>query len=236
MVTLLDYTTAHFPNHTVVELKDPATPRPASAAGGNDSYRARVLNTPDSEPNRDKLYRGETDLLSEHTVIAHVVGEDDGVQMLHQMLAAHEPQRPVALMVRPAEASIVPADPEDSEGIVDLPNKRIGASSLLGGVGVGLAATVLIAVVNGSLAVALIAGTFAAILGGVIFGMLGGGGRHAGERAWSQPQAPGRNIVVVAAFADTESDATRVARLMEAMQPYEIRVVNSHGEWHTPNT
>ena len=66
--------------------------------------------------------------------------------------------------------------------------------------------------------------------------MLGGGDRHAGDRAWSQPQAPGRNIVVVAAFADTESDATQVARLMEAMRPYEIRVVNSRGDWHTPNT
>lgn len=231
MATLLDYTTSQFPNHTA-EVWD----RDGWTIQTHDTH---TTGSSSSNPvgGRERSGTSATDLvLTDHTVIAHVIGEQEGLELLQKMRDAEWPNRLGAVLVCPSEPTVVPTHPEDQEGVVDLPNTRIAASSLAGALLTGVVAVVVTLVVTGSPIQAAIVGTFAAIVGAVITGMLGGGGRHAGERAWGQPQVPGRSIAVVAAFADNEHEALDAARMMERTEPHDIRVVNAHGDWHSPNT
>lgn len=173
--------------------------------------------------------------LTSHTVVAHVVGTADAEQAAATMRVAVGRERVATVLVRPLEVSVVPDPQEDSNGILDLPNRRIGLAAAVGaitgavlGFGAGL--------IFSELAAAVIVAIFAAIIGAVVGAVAGGGARHASERAVSQPQAPGRDIAIVAAFLDDEYSAVELARIISAEdQEFDVRIVGTDGAWHAPN-
>lgn len=174
--------------------------------------------------------------LTDHTAVAHVVGSASGMELARRVKQAVPNANVAAVMVRPTEPSVVPAGGEDSEGVVDLPYRRIAAAGSIGAIAFGAGIGVVVGLVANSAVIGVILGAFAAILGGVIAAMVGGGGRYAGQRAWEQPHAPDRTVAVVAAFTGTEREAVAAARVMDEMDPYEVRIVAADGAWHTPNT
>ena len=173
--------------------------------------------------------------LTDHTAVAHVVGSANGAELARRIRQALPDADVAAVLVRPTDPSVVPDGGEDPQGVVDLPYRRVAAAAVVGAVIVGTVAGVLVGLIASSVATGLIVGVFAAILGGVIAAMTGGGGRFAGEHAWAQPHAPDRTVAVVAAFTTTERDAVAAARIMDEMDPYEVRIVSSNGAWHSPN-
>lgn len=174
--------------------------------------------------------------LTEHTAVAHVIGRDAGLDLARRIKTSLPSAEVGAVLVEPTEPTVVPEGGEDPEGMVDLPHRRLASAGLAGAVVVGLAIGIVTGLATDEAWVGVIVGAFAAIIGAVIATMASGGGRYAGERAWEQPHAPDRTIAVVAAFVDTEDDALGVARVMEAAQPFEVRIVNADGAWHSPNT
>jgi hypothetical protein len=199
MTTLLEYATAHFPNHVTEQT-------------------------------------GEDKPLTDHTAVAHVVGSANGIELVRRVQRALPQAAIAAVMVRPTEPTVVPEGREDPEGVVDLPHRRIAASGLIGAAVAGIAIGVVVGIVTESFFAGLIAGGFAAILGGVVSAIAGGGARYGGDRAWQQPHAPDRTVAVVAAFAESESEAIAAVRVMDQLDPYEVRIVASDGAWHSPNT
>jgi len=140
-----------------------------------------------------------------------------------------------AVMVRPTDPTVMPEGGEDREGVVDLPHRRLATAGIIGAVVAGLAVGLIVGFVADSAWVGVIVGVFAAILGGAISVIAGGGARYGGGRAWEQPHVPDRTVAVVAAFAANEHDALAAARVMDEMNPYEVRIVASNGAWHSPN-
>lgn len=179
--------------------------------------------------------RGDMTLTS-HTVVAHVVGLNDGLaiaQRVHEVL----PEVHLgSVMVFPTQPTVANTGGEDPEGVVDLPRRRVITSGVVGGLVIGGVAGIVVGFVSGSVATGVIIGLFAAALGAVAAAMVGGGGRYGGDRAWEQPQAPDRTITVVAAFTVTERDALEAARVMETLDPFEVRIVSVDGAWHSPAT
>ena len=175
-------------------------------------------------------------VLTDHTAVAHVVGSANGIELVRRVQSALPQADVAAVMVRPTDQSVVPDGEEDREGVVDLPFRRIAVSGLVGAVVAGAAIGVVVGITADSFVVGLIVGVFAAILGGAVAAIAGGGARYGGDRAWEQPHAPDRTVAVVAAFADTESDAIAAARVMDQLDPYEVRIVAANGAWHSPNT
>jgi hypothetical protein len=179
--------------------------------------------------------RGDMTLTS-HTVVAHVVGLTDGMEMARRVRDVLPDTDVGSVMVHPTEPSVSNTGGEDPDGVVDLPRRRVVSSGIVGGVVVGAAVGVIVGLVSDSLATGVISGVFAAILGAVVAAMVGGGGRYAGNRAWEQPQAPDRTITVVAAFTRSEDEALDAARVMEMLDPFEVRIVSADGAWRSPNT
>ena len=173
--------------------------------------------------------------LTSHTVVAHVVGTAAAAQVEATMQGAVGHDRVATVLIRPVEVSVLPDPQEDSDGTFDLPPRRIGVAAAAGavvgailGFGVGLAVATATS--------AVILAVFAAVVGGVLGAVSGGGARHASNRAVSQPQAPGRNIAIVAAFLDDEDSAIDLARIVSANdQQFDVRIVGSNGAWHAPN-
>ena len=237
MATLLDYTSTEFPNHTVevwhpdgwtMPVRDVS--RPTRQPGANTPSRPVTPVPPASSGSSSD----SVDLpLVDHTVVAHVLGADATISLLERMRAAGW-DRTAAVLVCPADPSVVPHGDEDRQSANDLPDRRwiltaaIGA--VIGAIGAGLAAGFL----ADAVAAGIVAGGFGAILGAVVGAMLGGLGRHAGERAWSQPHAPGRTMGVVATFAEDEVRASEAVRVMERAAPHDLRLVSSSGAWRAP--
>ncbi|MCU1360822.1 MAG: hypothetical protein JWN99_2111 [Ilumatobacteraceae bacterium] len=178
---------------------------------------------------------GDTEL-TDHTAVAHVVGSANGIELARRIRQALPTADVGAVMVRPTDPTVVPNGGEDPNGVVDLPARRVATAGAFGGVGLGIAAGIVVGLVTSSAVIGVIVGVFAAIIGSVIAGMIGGGGRYAGDHAWDQPHAPDRTVAVVAAFTENERDAVAAARIMDALDPYEVRIVAADGAWHTPNT
>jgi len=174
--------------------------------------------------------------LTDHTAVAHVVGAANGKAMARRVQQALPQAGVGAVMVRPTEPTVVAEGGEDPEGVVDLPIRRVALSGVVGAVLAGVVIGVLVGISRDSLWVGLVVGVFAAILGAVVAFMLSGGSRFGGERAWEQPNVPDRTVAVVAAFAATEREAIAAARVMDELDPYEVRIVTSDGAWHSPNT
>jgi hypothetical protein len=187
-------------------------------------------------PNHVTDQAGADKPLTDHTAVAHVVGSANGMELARRVQQALPQAEVSAVMVRPTDQTVVADGNEDPEGVVDLPHRRIAASGIVGGVIAGVAIGVIVGLVVDSLATGLIVGVFAAILAGAVSAIAGGGARYGGDRAWEQPHAPDQTVAVVAAFATTEQDAIEAARVMDELDPYEVRIVASDGAWHSPNT
>jgi len=173
--------------------------------------------------------------LTSHTVVAHIVGTEDAAQVEATMKGAVGQGRVATVLIRPVDVSVLPDPLEDSDGTFDLPNRRLGVAAAAGA-GVGAMLGFGIGLILSTAAAAVIIAVFAAVVGGVVGAVSGGGARHAGERAVSQPQAPGRNIAIVAAFLEDEDRATELARIISATdQQFDVRIVGTNGAWHAPN-
>jgi hypothetical protein len=183
-------------------------------------------------------WRGEGPdlLLQTHTLVVHVVGVRPAAAVL--ALAEHEvgDDHVGAVIVRPHEPTVWPTHPEDTDGVFDLPMRRIGVS-MLAGAGAGLVLGLLVGALAGAGHIgALVIGGFAAVVGGTVGGVAGGGARHAAERATTQPQAAGHDLAIVAAFLDDEQAATSLARAVaDTEQQYDMRIVGIDGRWHVPD-
>jgi hypothetical protein len=171
--------------------------------------------------------------LTEHTVVSYVVGTRDGLDLLNSFRRSAPTARVAALAVRPSEPTVVPTTHEDRDGVIDLPTRRVAMSGIAGALIVGVVFTIGSLAITHSGVVAAIVGVFTAIIGAAI-GTIIAGGRLAGQRATSQPRAPGERITVVAAFLDDEDSAASLARSVDAAAEYEVRIVNRAGGWHSP--
>jgi hypothetical protein len=174
--------------------------------------------------------------LTDHTAVAHVVGSANGMELVRRVRQALPQADVAAVMVRPTEPTVVADGAEDPEGVVDLPYRRIAASGVVGALVAGVAIGAAVGITSQSAVAGVIVGMFAAILGAVVAAMASGCGRFGGNRAWEQPHVPDRTVAVVAAFATSEQDALAATRVMDQLDPYEVRIVTADGAWHTPDT
>ena len=173
--------------------------------------------------------------LTDNTVVSFVVGTGAGIDLL-QAFRESAPDVPVvALEVRPSEPTIVPTDGEDPDGVVDLPARRVVAHVAIGIIAIGILGALLSLLITDSAVAAVIAGVFGAAIGAFV-GAIIGGGRFAGQRATSQPRAPGETITVVAAFLDDPDSATSLATSVGPAAGYEVRIVDHAGGWRSPAT
>jgi hypothetical protein len=256
VTTLLDYARTEFPHHMVEIWRDdngaavahPRDVRPSGlgTAPSKGPNGTRVGDRPThSARHRSPSKSGRSSAaadaslaslrLVDRTVVAHVIGADAAVEMLRLLRAAGW-SRSAAVLVRPAAPRVVGRGQEDPQSVTDLPDRRVAAAAGLGAV-IGATALALIGIAVGDEAAAtVVVGAFGAILGATAGAMMGGLGRHAGERAWAQPHAPGRPIGVVAVFAEDERDVAESVDLMERADPHTVRVVNARGDWRAPLT
>lgn len=251
MATLLDYTHTEFPNHTLEVWHPDGWTMPVRPDHGDPDHgdpdhrdptdrRDREVGPPGQAASRRPPAAPPADggdlvglPLAEHTVVAHVIGADATISLLERMRAAGW-TRTAAVLVCPAEPSVVPQGDEDRESVTDLPDRRWLVAALVGGVIGGVAAGIVAGLIADAVAAGIIAGGFGAALGAVVGAMLGGLGRHAGDRAWSQPHAPGRTMGVVATFAEDERRALEAVRAMERADPHDLRLVSASGAWRAP--
>ena len=171
--------------------------------------------------------------LTDNTVVSFAVGSRAGLDLLSTYRRSAPDARVAAVTVKPTDPSVVPTEGEDADGVVDLPVRRIAAYIAIGLVTFGIVGAVVAALTTESGSTAVIAVVFAAIIGGII-GAIVGGSRLAGQRATSQPRAPGRNITVVAAFLEDEASAASLARSVGPAANYEVRIVDHDGGWRSP--
>jgi hypothetical protein len=173
--------------------------------------------------------------LTDNTVVSFVVGARDGLDLLNRFRQSAPNARVAAVEVRPTDATVVPTAGEDADGVVDLPARRVVASVGIGAVAVGVAGALLSYLFTSSVTSAVIVGVFGAMIGAAV-GAIVGGARMAGERATSQPRAPGKPITVVAAFLDDPASATSLATAVGPAADYEVRIVDHSGGWRSPPT
>jgi len=186
----------------------------------------------DTEPWGD---RTEQQLqLSSHTVVVHVVGTQDAAGVVATM-QRHTTDPVAAVVIKPVSPSVIPDEREDSDGVFDLPRRRV-VTAAAGGALLGGAASLVAGIIVGGLMTGLVLTLFGMAAGATVAAVWGGGARHASERAVSQPQAPGRNIAIVAAFLHDEGAAMALAQQVSAAdEQYDVRIVGPDGAWHAPN-
>ena len=173
--------------------------------------------------------------LTEHTVVSYVVGTRAGLDLLNTFRRSVPNAHLAALEVKPTDATVVSTTGEDRDGVMDLPVRRLVAWIVCGFLVFGLVALALSLVFTDSGVTAGVIGGFTAVVGALVGGIVGGS-RFAGERANSQPRAPGRSITVVAAFLDDDADAASLATSIGPAAGYEVRIVDNKGGWHSPAT
>jgi hypothetical protein len=176
-------------------------------------------------------------VLTDHTLVVHVVGVKDAAAVIGAAQQQVGGEHVAAIVVRRLQPSVLPKAEEDRDGLYDLPDRRLVAATAIGamlGLGMGFLAG---ALVGDSAWVALIAAAFFGVVGGTLGFVVGGGARHASNRAVSQPQVPGRDVAIVAAFLHDEAAAVGLAHtIADLQQQYDVRIVSADGAWHTPNT
>ena len=178
----------------------------------------------------------ENDLeLTDNTVVSYVVGSRAGLDLLNTVHRSAPRARVAAVEVRPSDPTVLPTLGEDTDGVVDLPTRRIAVDVIGGLVVVGLAAGIAAWAITGSGSTSGIAAAFGALIGAFVGAILGGA-RFAGQRANWQPRAPGRNITVVAAFLEDDASAASLARSIGPAADYEVRIVDHEGGWRSPGT
>ncbi|HEX3090250.1 MAG TPA: hypothetical protein VHQ23_16485 [Ilumatobacteraceae bacterium] len=180
--------------------------------------------------------RDSSDLeLTDNTVVSFVVGSRAGLDLLSSFRQSVPNSRVAAVTVKPTDPSVVPTGDEDGDGVVDLPVRRVAAYGVIGFVAVGVLGALIAAITTDSATSIAIAAVFAGIIGAIV-GAIVGGSRLAGQRATSQPRAPGRDITVVAAFLDDDASAASLARSVGPAANYEVRIVDHDGGWRSPGT
>jgi hypothetical protein len=171
--------------------------------------------------------------LTDNTVVSFVVGSRAGLDLLSTFRRSAPDARVAAVTVKPSDPTVVPTMGEDGSGVVDLPVRRVAAYVAIGIAVFGLIGLRIATLSSDSGVTIGIAGIFAAIIGGII-GAIVGGSRLAGERANSQPRAPGRSITVVAAFLEDDATAASLARSVGPAADYEVRILDHDGGWRSP--
>jgi hypothetical protein len=152
----------------------------------------------------DPIESDQGDLqLTDHTVVSYAVGRHAGDDLVRAYRESAPQARVAALRVRPTNATVLPTDHEDADGVLDLPMRRV-ATFVVGGF--------------------------------LVVGAIVGGSRFAGQRATTQPRAPGRTVTVVAAFLDDDASAAPLARAVGPAADYEVRIVDHQGAWRSPGT
>jgi len=183
----------------------------------------------------DPIESDQGDLqLTDHTVVSYAVGRHAGDDLVRAYRESAPQARVAALRVRPTNATVLPTDHEDADGVLDLPMRRVATFVVGGFLVVGAIATVL-AFVFGAGGKSWIIGVFAGVVGAIV-GAIVGGSRFAGQRATTQPRAPGRTVTVVAAFLDDDASAAPLARAVGPAADYEVRIVDHQGAWRSPGT
>jgi len=173
--------------------------------------------------------------LTDHTVVSYVVGTRAGLDLLKTFQRSVPKAHLAAVEVRPTDATVVPTLGEDRDGILDLPARRVAAWIVGGFLLLGLLGVAASLVFTDSGVTAGIIGGFMALVGAIVGGIVGGS-RFAGQRATSQPRAPGRSITVVAAFLDDDESASSLATSVGPAAGYEVRIVDHLGGWRSPAT
>lgn len=173
--------------------------------------------------------------LTSHTVVAHIVGTEAAAGVAATMQQHVGDERVAAVIVRPVEETVMPDEREDSNGVFDLPHRRVGIAAAVGAVA-GAALGFAVGAIVSTMTAALVIAFFGAAVGGALGAVSGGGARHASERAVSQPHAPGRHVAIVAAFLHDEAAASTLARtITDGGEQYDVRIVGVDGAWHAPN-
>lgn len=173
--------------------------------------------------------------LTDHTVVAQVLGVREGLDTVDHLRRTNNGVEVGAIIVRTTPPTVVPDQPEDTDGIVDLPERRLTGAAALGFV-IGAAGTMFATFNILPLAGAVICAVMIGLLGAFIASMFSGLGRFAGERATTQPNIPGRSLVVLGVFTDDEARAVKAVRQLEDRGIHDIRLVGRSGEWRSPST
>jgi hypothetical protein len=179
-----------------------------------------------------KQPRGQIDL-GQSVVAAQTVGEDAGLE-LYRRLRATADGGVVAADVLPVEPTVLPDAREDSEGVVDLPYRRVVVASAVGGLVAAVATGLVSLAVENAWSWPLAAwGLVLGAMVGAIFGSV----RLVGRRAGTQVHAPGELLTVVTVECGSEREATDVVRryLDEHGAGPDFRIINAAGAWHLPN-
>jgi len=246
VTTLLDYARTEFPNRTLEVWQRDCWSVPIRPDTTNRLSGEHAAPGARSDRGSDSLYGASvggatSDLVSsqlslrDHTVVAHVVGAEAALDLMERLRAAGWSDT-AAVLVCPTPPTVLPHGDEDPDSVTDLPDRRVVGAAVMGAVIAGPLGGAAGWIVGDEVATGLIFGAFCAVLGAVVGAMLGGLGRHAGERASSQPHVPGQTMAVVATFTVDEPAVARVVSAMEAAQVYDIRLVNASGSWRTPLT
>ena len=171
--------------------------------------------------------------LSDHTVVSHVVGTRDGLDLLEVFRRKAPHSRVTALEVRPARGTVLPTKPEETNLVVDLPARRVAVAVLASAAIVGIVLALVMLFTHESVATAAVVGGLGVAIGMAI-GAIVGGSRLANQRANLKPQAPGRTITVVAAFLDDDASASSLAEAVGPLTDYDVRIVDHRGGWRSP--
>jgi hypothetical protein len=171
--------------------------------------------------------------LTDHTVVSYVVGTRAGLDLLNTFRRSVPKAHLAAVEVRPTDATVVPTTGEDRDGVIDLPARRVVVWVVGGFVVLGVLGLLASLLVTDSGVTAGVIGGFMALVGAIVGGIVGGS-RFAGQRATSQPRAPGRCITVVAAFLDDDESASSLASTVGPAADYEVRIVDHLGGWRSP--
>ena len=184
----------------------------------------------------DVLKSDEDNLeLTDHTVVSYAVGRQAGEDLLRSYRRTVPQARVAAVRVQPTDATVLPTDREDADGVLDLPLSRVAMYVVGGFLVVGIVATLLAFLFGATGSTGWIIGVFAGVVGAIV-GAIVGGSRFAGQRATTQPRAPGRSVTVVAAFLDDEATAGPLAKGVGRAADCEVRIVADKGAWHSPGT
>ena len=181
---------------------------------------------------RDRVV-GTDPALAPDTLVAHTVGSVSTGLLARRLeeIGVHDL---AVVEARPPEPAIVADHHEDQDSMADLPDRRWATAALIGAV-IGAVLLGLVGLLmSDEAAVPFITAGFGAALGAVIGSMSGGLGRHAGERAWSQPHAPGETVGIVAVFPADASELAQAVRVMEGVDVHDVRLVGADGAWRRP--
>ncbi len=195
-----------------------------------EDYAAEVF------PNRDLRGGGGFPITDADVVVAHFAEVGHGKAAHERVRSSFTGLRTELVVVRGQGRTMLPTADEDPEGVTELPTRRLGLSSLVGGVVLAAVVLVILLIVSEPW-VAIISAAFAAGIGAWIGFLAGGGARHAGERAWAQPADVDEDgaMAVVGAQIRSADEGAAVTALLDQFRPEVVRIVNGSG-WRLPSS